>query len=235
MKSEPVHYSVTYFELGLMQNMIYLIHDHASNQLAIIDPAWDIPAIIKHIQDTGAELTDVLITHCHDDHSNGITSLQRHFPALTLHYSQNETSIWPERPVGKAHDDGEIIRLGDTSIRILHTPGHSPGSACYLVDNKLFTGDTLFVYGCGRCDLPGGNPGLLFDSLQRLIREMPPETEIYPGHHYASEVTSTMAEQLHGNPFLHIQQRDAFILFRNTHSMKRQPPYQAVPIGDSAW
>ncbi|MBK1619309.1 hypothetical protein CKO42_12850 [Lamprobacter modestohalophilus] len=145
--------------------------------------------------------------------------------------------VWASPPPPKLHrhHDGDRIRLGATEITCIATPGHSPGGACYQLPGQLFTGDTLFVYGCGRCDLPGGDPEQMFQSLQRLKAEIPDETTLLPGHHYAAATTSTMGEQRRANPFLHFNDAEAFCAFRAEHNNHRHPPYRPGPRGRGAW
>ena len=123
------------------------------------------------------------------------------------------------------HDGGDRIKLGDTEIEILHTPGHTPGSACYRLGDQVLTGDTLFVFGCGRCDLRGGDPEQMYQSLRRLGERLPGGALIRPGHNYGITPTSTMVEQLAGNPFLHFDDCAGFVEYR-MHLHDREEPYR---------
>lgn len=223
-------------ELGPLQNFVYVLGDVRSRRAAITDPAWDIPAIMEMARIREWEITDILVTHSHQDHVNGLEELLDQCNA-TVHLSRQEAHFWNQAPRGQSrlYEDGDEIRVGDTIIRMLHTPGHSPGSACFLVDGHLLTGDTLFVYGCGRCDLPGGDVRQMFHSLSRLQKALPGETVVLPGHHYAAQATSTMQQQVWGNPFLHCEDEDAFVAFRTHHNEHRHPPYEPVPPGSPAW
>ena len=112
---------------------------------------------------------------------------------------------------------------------MLLTPGHTPGSACYQLGDDLITGDTMFVFGCGRCDLSGGDPEVMYDTLQRMGRDLPGNTIILPGHNYSIIPSSSMTEQLEGNPFLHFHDKDAFVEYRmHIHDKTRDAPYQPV-------
>lgn len=221
-------FSIVTLELGQMENFIYLICDHASQRIAVVDPAWEVPKILQH-QAARGKITDVLLTHSHYDHANGVRELLAKTGAQ-LHLLKAEADFWGawgrlDPPT--VHDDGEVIQLGATAIRCLHTPGHTPGSTCYHVEGHLFTGDTLFVYGCGRCDLPGGDPEQMFYSLQRLSRDLPASTVIHPGHHYGVTPISTLGEQVAGNPFLRFQEAAAFVRYR-VYEHNRETPYTAV-------
>lgn len=212
-----------------MDNLIYLIKDEASGRIAIIDPAWDVPAIDQLAQTLGGKVSDVLLTHSHHDHINGIDELLDRHDA-ELHLLRDETRIW-DCGVLKAtlHSGGDIIQLGKTEIRVLHTPGHSPGSACYHIGNDLITGDTLFVFGCGHCRLQQADPEALFNSLKKMREQLPLGTVIHPGHHYADAMTSTMEEQIQGNPFMHFSSLSAFKQYRLVdHGKTRSTPYSAI-------
>jgi glyoxylase-like metal-dependent hydrolase (beta-lactamase superfamily II) len=152
-----------------------------------------------------------------------------------LHLLKPEADFWNrdlERPM--LHDGGDYIQLGETQIEILHTPGHTPGSACYRLGDDLITGDTLFVFGCGRCDLNGGDPEEMYATLKRLRDNLPVETVIHPGHNYAEQTTSTLQEQVEGNPFLHFHDVDSFVRYRmHEHGRTRRTPYRPVRAGDS--
>ena len=218
--------------LGGMQNLVHLIADREARRTAVVDPAWDAAAILEAAG--GIPITDILISHWHEDHTNAVDELLE-TTAARVHALAVEADYWEVKTplVRHAHDD--VVQLGDSAIRLLHAPGHSPGSACFFVDDALFTGDTLFVYGCGRCDLPGGDAAALYGSLRMLQERIPPETLVYPGHHYAEQMVTTFGEQLRANPFLHHASAEDFAAFRAEHNNHRHPPYRPVPRGASAW
>ena len=215
-------------ELGRMANFIYVIHDHASNRAAVVDPAWNVPAIWAVAAQRGLRITDILLTHSHFDHINGVEALLNHSDAQ-LHLLRAEAAFWDRYlDLPTLHDGGDRIQLGDTEIEILHTPGHTPGSACYRVGRQVLTGDTLFVFGCGRCDLRGGDPEQMYHSLRRLGEYLPADTLIRPGHNYGITPVSTLAEQRAGNPFLHFDDCPGFVEYR-MHLHDREEPYRAEP------
>ncbi len=224
--------ALTTLELGPMENFVYLLTDRASGRVAVVDPAWDVPAIREAAERHGARITDVLLTHSHNDHVNGVGELLRHHDA-EVHLLKDEAEFWQQTglPV-TAHHGGDVIRLGATEITVLHTPGHTPGSACYRTGNDLLTGDTLFVFGCGRCDLKGGDPHTMYETLRR-IAALPSGLVIRPGHHYAHAHTSTIGEQVEGNPFLHFTDVDRFLYYRmQWHDRHRDSPYGPVRNGE---
>jgi len=223
-------YEIEAMELGPMENFIYLITDKKTGRTAVVDPAWDVPEILARVADKGVTITDILLTHSHHDHINGIEQVLARFDAQ-LHLSRPEAQFWGKHlDLPTLHHGGDSIMLGDTEIKMLLTPGHTPGSACYHVGNDLITGDTMFVFGCGRCDLSGGDPEIMFDTLTRLGKEMPESTIILPGHNYAVKPTSTMGEELEGNPFMHFHDKADFVEYRmHVHDKTREEPYRAVP------
>ena len=219
--------------LGEMENFVYLIDDSATQRIAVVDPAWDVAAILE--QAGGSTITDILVTHWHDDHVNGVDELVANTGAR-VHLLGTEADFWKvDRPALVRHADGDVIELGDTAIRCVHTPGHSPGSACYHTGDALFTGDTLFMYGCGRCDMEGSDASAMYHSLARLKIEFKPDTTVYPGHDYADIPCSSLGEQVSRNPFLHPDSAAAFVAFRSEHNNHRHPPYRPVERGESAW
>lgn len=216
------------WELGPMQNFVYLVEDIATKHCAIFDPAWDLSEPLNLVAKNGAVITDIFLTHSHADHTNGIDQILNIFDA-ELHLSHAESKFWQAKQKKSIlHYGGDTIQLGTTTIEILHTPGHTQGSVCYKIHRHLITGDTMFVFGCGHCKA-GGDPNILFTTLRSLRSNLPADTVIHPGHNYAEKATSTMAEQIAGNPFLHFEKSEDFIDFRqNTHSRIRKTPYQAL-------
>lgn len=224
-------------ELGPMQNFIYLIEDIKSKRAAVVDPAWDPQQILALAAQHELTITDILLTHSHHDHINAIDDILKQHDA-ELHLTRAEAEFWGQAGTKPSlHDGGDNITLGESEIGILHTPGHTPGSACYKIQDQLITGDTMFVFGCGRCDLPGGDPNIMFDTLNKIKRELPKKTEILPGHHYAVTPTVSLEAQIEGNPFLHFDQPADFVTFRmQTHGKVRSSPYDAISKANAhAW
>ena len=229
--TEP--FTIHALELGPMENFVYLIHDHATDRAAVVDPAWDVPAVLALSRKQGVQITDILLTHSHHDHINGIEAVLEAHDAQ-LHLLKDEAKFWGQGlDLPTLHHGGDSIELGETSIRTLHTPGHTPGSACYHIGDHLITGDTLFVYGCGRCDLQGGDPEQMYITLKDMGANLPSATIIHPGHNYAQTATSTMEQQLEGNPFMHFDHSDQFIKYRmHYHDKHRDSPYGPICKGD---
>lgn len=227
-----VPFSIHALELGPMENFVYLIEDHASGRAAVVDPAWEVPKVLSLARKQGVRITDILLTHSHHDHINGIEDVLQQYDAQ-LHLLKAEAQFWGHAlDLPTLHHGGDVISLGDTCIEVLHTPGHTPGSACYKLGEQLITGDTLFVFGCGRCDLRGGDPEQMFHTLKAMKQHLPEGTLILPGHNYAQKETSTLGEQIEGNPFMHFDDPRRFVRYRmDYHDRHRHGPYGPVCKG----
>jgi hydroxyacylglutathione hydrolase len=211
-------------QIGPMANYVYLIGDAATREAVIVDPAWDVPAILDVLDRDDMKLVGALATHFHPDHIGG--SMMGHdIPGVPDLLAQRPVKIYihkEEAPYVKqvlgmetsdfVKVDGETtITVGRIPIRILHTPGHTPGSICFLVDGNLVSGDTLFIGACGRVDLPGSNAEDLYESLTTKLKKLPDDTVLYPGHNYSPETTSTIAEQKRSNPFMRFERVEDFL------------------------
>jgi len=186
--------------VGPMANYAYLIGNDETSTCAAVDPSWDAMAIQSAATEAGWKIEKILLTHTHFDHANALEDLASATDAEVFVHNAERNEI-PEKLKTHGTEDGSKIEIGNLSIKCLHTPGHTPGSQCFLVDNSLISGDTLFIGGCGRVDLPGSNPGEMLESLKKLA-ELDPKTIVYPGHDYGSSSTSTIGEQLEQNPYL---------------------------------
>jgi len=210
--------------IGPMANYVYLIGDPETREAMVVDPAWDVQAILDQLDRDGMRLTGALVTHYHPDHIGGdlmghsipgIPDLLSKRPVKV--YMHKEEAPYVKRVLGLESSDfvavdGETtVDLGRIPVRFLHTPGHTPGSQCFLVDDALVSGDTLFIGSCGRVDLPGSSPEDLYYSLTTKLKKLPDQTVLYPGHHYASESCSTLGEQKRTNPFLRFERVEDFL------------------------
>lgn len=224
--------TLTAMPLGRMANFVYLIIDDATRRTAVVDPAWDAAAILAATRAAGATITDVLLTHSHHDHVNALAEVVSATDAQ-VHLLKDEAKFWGanlDRPT--LHAGGDTLTLGRTPIEVLHTPGHTPGSACYRIGNDLLTGDTLFVFGCGRCDIKGGDAEQMYASLRRLAEHLPAQTVIHPGHDYSVQPTSTLAEEIAGNPFLQQPTLADFVRYRlYDHDRTRPMPMAPLRVG----
>ncbi len=195
-----------------MVNFIYLIGDRRTGEAVAVDPAYDIQAVLDALDADGMRLVGSLATHYHPDHVGGdfmghvegITELLERQP-VPIHVQADEVP-WVTRATGvsetdlAAHRSGDVLTVGEVPITLIHTPGHTPGSQCFLVDDQLLvSGDTLFLDGCGRTDLPGGDPTQLYESLTQKLAKVPDDAVLYPGHLYSEKPSATMAETRNRN------------------------------------
>jgi glyoxylase-like metal-dependent hydrolase (beta-lactamase superfamily II) len=200
-------------ECGPMQNYVYLIGDPATRQAAVVDPAWEVERIVRAAEADGYTITKVLITHTHQDHTGG--ELFGHYiPGVVellqvadvpVHVHKTEAHILQSIPDSSkvSTAGGQVIELGGSvQITVIHTPGHTPGSQCFLVHNTLVSGDTLFIGACGRVDLPNSSPEDMYNSLTNTLMRLDDSTVLYPGHNYAWKPTSTIGEERRHNPYV---------------------------------
>ena len=189
-----------------MVNFVYLIGDKSTRECMIIDPAYAVEELLSVAEQDGMKVVGALATHYHPDHVGGsmmganidgiATLLEK--TDVPIHVQELEAQ-WIMRTTGVSayhlhqHQPGDTVKVGDIEICLVHTPGHTPGSQCFLVDNRLIAGDTLFLEGCGRTDLPGSNPDQMFESLQ-ILAALPDQTVVFPGHRYSDPSSRSLAE-----------------------------------------
>jgi len=209
MSQRPLY--LKQLELGPMQNFIYLLGDPTTREAAVIDPGWEVPRILAEVAQDNYRLTHVFVTHTHFDHVMGLEELLKTVD-LPVYVHRTEVPALDIDPSNvKAVEHGEVIQVGTVPVTLIHTPGHTPGSQCLLVDDRLLSGDTLFIRGCGRCDLPGGNPKAMYQSLIGKLARLDDHTVVYPGHNYAPVPTSTLADEKRENPFLRVATVEEFL------------------------
>lgn len=197
-------------ELGPLQNFVYLIGSLETRECAVIDPAWDVKKILDAAKQDEMRITKVLVTHTHFDHINGVEAIVEATDAEVFVHKKEIAHMPVSAGSIKEVEGGHEILVGPVTLSLLHTPGHTPGSVCFQVADRLVAGDTLFIGGCGRCDLPGGDPEKMHQSLSRL-RQMDDRLLLYPGHNYAPKPTSSIGEEKTYNPFLCAPDLDAFL------------------------
>ena len=223
MSTEPRLY-LRQLEVGPMQNFVYLVGDREKRECVVIDAAWDIDAIVDYAQRDDMKIVAGLVTHFHPDHLGGAmmgmeiqgaAELLAKLP-VKIHLHKSEAPF-ANRIAGLSNSDmvlteaGDVTKAGDLEIKFLHTPGHTPGSQCFLVDGNLVSGDTLFIGSCGRVDLPGSSPEELFHSLNDTLKVLPPETVLYPGHNYSDRTTSTIGDERRRNPYMRFERLQDFL------------------------
>jgi hydroxyacylglutathione hydrolase len=201
-------------------NYNYLLVDRASHQAAVVDPAWDSPKIISSIEEQNAELTMILVTHSHFDHTNLIEPLLKRYPAQVYMSAVEEEYYGFQCPNLQPINHLDLIQLGETPISCLHTPGHTAGSTCYLAPDSLFTGDTIFTEGCGICNTIGGSPAGMFKSIEMIKKTVPPGTRIYPAHSFGLEPGATLENLQRENIYFQFDDPEKFIEFRMRKNQK---------------
>ncbi|WP_326547962.1 MBL fold metallo-hydrolase [Mycolicibacterium sp. ND9-15] len=189
-----------------MRNFAYLIGDRETGDTVIVDPAYAAGDLVDVLEADGMRLSGVLVTHHHPDHVGGSmmgfklkglaellerTSVPVHVNKLEADWVSNVTGIARSELI--EHQHGDVVNIGDIDIELLHTPGHTPGSQCFLLDGRLVAGDTLFLEGCGRTDFPGGNVDDMFRSLQALAK-LSGDPTVFPGHWYSMEPSASLSE-----------------------------------------
>jgi glyoxylase-like metal-dependent hydrolase (beta-lactamase superfamily II) len=190
-----------------MVNFVYLIGDRESGEAVVVDAAYGIRDLLDIVEADGMKLVGALATHYHPDHVGGemmgyrIAGLSE---LLTLNpvpvHVQSEEAPWVQRVTGASasdlveHASGDTVMVGKIPIELIHTPGHTPGSQCFFVDGKLVSGDTLFLEGCGRLDLPGGDPVAMYESLTTKLAKIPDDAILFPGHLYSPDPSQSMGE-----------------------------------------
>lgn len=194
-------------QLGPMDNFVYLVGAAGAKETAVIDAAWDVDAALAAAQADGRTVTHALVSHHHFDHVNGLEPLLARAGVRVFAHGADVPRLAPELQ-GEVTSlaAGDVVEVGPLRVRALHTPGHTPGSTCYQLDahgsepGALFAGDTVFVNGCGRCDLAGGNPEQMYESLRR-ISQLPGDVRLYPGHDYGDVPVSRIEREKEHNPY----------------------------------
>ncbi len=195
-----------------MLNFCYLIGDRETGDALVVDPAYDVGGLLEILEADSMSLRGVLATHYHPDHVGGdmmgygiqgvAALLER--ACVPVHVQRAEVP-WVQRTTGLgeaelvAHDSGDLVMAGEIGVELVHTPGHTPGSQCFSVAGRLVSGDTLFLEGCGRTDLPGGDPEAMYESLTKRLARFGDDTVLYPGHLYAPEPSATLGETRRSN------------------------------------
>ena len=207
------------------KNLIYIVIDNTSKEAAVVDPAWELDSLYRTLREFNATLTTVLLTHSHYDHVNMVEPLLDRYDARV--YMHNREIEFYRFTCKNLHPFSHLhsINLGKTVITCLFTPGHTVGGACFLLSGSLFSGDTIFIEGCGICSTSGGNPGEMFDSIQAVKEQVRPEVCVYPGHSYGMEPGYPWSYLLKNNIYFHITQKDEFVKYRRKKD--QQSPYRS--------
>ena len=202
-------------EIGPMQNFVYLLADTVTREAALVDPAWNVPEMIRTLTKSNYKLTHIFLTHGHYDHINGVEELIAQTDATVCAQKSEIEHFIPEgggglvipKSVLKKTSSASTVNIGSIQIDLLPTPGHTPGSQCLFVKSPdmtapaVITGDTLFMGACGRSDFPYSDPEQLYHSLNRL-KKLSDDTIIYPGHDYGSTPSNSVGQEKKTNAYL---------------------------------
>jgi glyoxylase-like metal-dependent hydrolase (beta-lactamase superfamily II) len=217
--------------VGQMANFAYLVGSKTRREALLVDPAWSVDQLLDQAEADDMQVVGALVTHYHQDHVGGsifgmdiegLAQLLARKP-VPVHVNSNEADGL-RQVTGASESDlrrceaGDVLSLGPIRIRLLHTPGHTPGSQCFLVEEegqpgRLVSGDTLFLGSCGRVDLPGSDPAAMYRSLNETLRKLPDETLVYPGHLYSRDSEGTIGLEKQTNPFLRVSSLEQFLTF----------------------
>ena len=201
-----------------MLNFVYAIGDTESREAVLVDPAWDTPGLLALLAADDMKLTGVLATHYHPDHIGG-SMFGMHVPGIAGLLEQVSVPIHVQSAEAEGvkvvtrvsdtdlrkHQGGDTLKVGQVDIQLLHTPGHTPGSQCFLVDKRLVAGDTLFVQGCGRVDLPGGDSEEMYRTLTQRLAQLQDDIILYPGHHYGPVPHASLGSERQSNHALRVR------------------------------
>lgn len=195
-----------------MVNFSYLIGDRESGEALVVDPAYGVAELKAAAEADGMTLSGALVTHFHPDHCGGSMmglTIEGAAELLELEpmpvHVQSTESEWVIKSTDLTRNDlvehgpGDVVSVGDIDVTLLHTPGHTPGSQCFLVNNRLVAGDTLFLDGCGRTDLPGGDPAALYESINTTLASVPDSAILYPGHMYSAAPSASLGATRENN------------------------------------
>jgi glyoxylase-like metal-dependent hydrolase (beta-lactamase superfamily II) len=217
----------TYFRQmcdGVSRTYTYLIADCDSGQAALIDAVLgEIDLYVGLLAERGLRLVWLLETHVHADHITAAAVLRDRTGARVALGCDSKADGADRLLV-----DGDGVAVGGETIRVMATPGHTPGCVSYVWHERLFTGDALLIRSCGRTDLAGGDAGRLYDSLTRKLLSLPDETLVYPGHDYQGRRVSCAGEERSGNPYLAGRSRDEFVALMSESAPTKSAAMEAV-------
>jgi len=208
-----------------MRNFAYLIGDRQTGDCLVVDPAYAAGDLVDAMEADGMHLSGVLVTHHHPDHVGGsmmgfelkgLAELMERVSVPVHVNSQEAQFVSRITGIGMGdltqHEHGDKVSVGDIDIELLHTPGHTPGSQCFLLDGRLVAGDTLFLEGCGRTDFPGGDSDEMFRSLQKLA-QLSGDPTVFPGHWYSLEPSASLSEVKRSNYVYRVSDLDQWRMF----------------------
>jgi hydroxyacylglutathione hydrolase len=216
MNNRGVIMEIEQIQVGFMAVFCYIVACPNTKEALVIDPAGDEDKIIRRLKDKGYELKYIVNTHGHGDHTCGNARVKELTGAKIVmhklddqlyntpegHAQSRQWGFAPSPPVDVLIEDGDKVVIGDVSLEVMHTPGHSPGGVCLYGPGHVFTGDTLFVGGIGRTDLPGASMEDFMRAVKERLLTLPGDTVVWPGHDYGARPTSTIEVEKKTNPWL---------------------------------
>jgi len=214
--------------IGPMANFVYFIGSRRTRECLVVDPAWDTDALLEIAEADGMRVTGALVTHYHPDHCGGsmmgfqvpggICELLGRVDGKIHVHKIEADGLKKVTGVSEGdlvrHESGDAVQLGDVKVELIHTPGHTPGSLCFLADKKLVAGDTLFVDGCGRVDLPGSSPEQMYETLTGTLAKLTDDIILLPGHDYGPTKESSLGDQRKTNRYLRMNSIDDWLRLR---------------------
>lgn len=207
--------------IGPMANFAYLVGSLSAREALVVDPAWDVAALLRVAEADGMTVTGALVSHTHPDHVGGALMghriegvaelLEQCKARIHVHKAEAEHFAIPGSELVKTDEHTEIT-VGGVTIQCIHTPGHTPGSQCFKLADRVISGDTLFIGSCGRTDLPGSDPEQMYESLTQKLMKLDDAVLVYPGHNYAEHATHTdIATEKARNPFFRFPDKQTFL------------------------
>ena len=213
MKTDLVVYPLKVSSSSIINNC-YVVINRAIGQALVIDPAWELVKIEQILREEGVNVSAILLTHSHDDHVNLADELAGRY-GCRVFMSEDEITYYAYScRFLTAIQREDPLPIAGFSVLPIFTPGHTYGSVCYLIDNLLFSGDTLFIEGCGQCTDKGADAGKLFLSLQKIKKKIFLSTILYPGHSFMYETGKVMSTVMNLNIYMQIEDCDIFVKFR---------------------
>lgn len=203
-------------------NYNYIGIDLQTKQAFVVDPAWDLNGIESILSMEEAKLSAIFITHSHIDHVNLASTLAQTYQ-VPVYISEQERQFYHFIGTNLCEfSDGKKVSVGATQVECITTPGHTFGSACYRADGLCFTGDTVFIEGCGMCTFYGGSVEKMYDSFQDLRERLKGDDRIFPGHRYKGMPGETFQEVKQNNIYFLIEKKQKFIDIRNRFNSTKQ-------------
>jgi glyoxylase-like metal-dependent hydrolase (beta-lactamase superfamily II) len=195
---------------GFDKNFSYILADEVSLEAMIVDPV-DFEKLMEILKEGGFSLIGILLTHDHFDHWSALAEVLEFQQVPVFAHEKVNPEIRELCSDFREIGNGDLVEIGQVKIEVLETPGHCESSLCFLAEGNLISGDTLFVGGCGRADLAGSDVQKLADSLFDVLKNLPPETKVFPGHDYGEKPVSTIGEEILRNKFLALGSKDEFV------------------------